>query len=81
MKKSVYLVYASHGAWWVDLEGKAFGPRRTREDATTEAIAMAQRAIRAGTPSEVLVPGEDRHYQVAWPRPETVRALESTIAR
>ena len=80
MKKAVYLVYSSRGEWWVDLAGKAFGPRRTREDATTEAIAMAQRAVRAGAPSEVLVPGDDQHYHVAWPRPEAARKLETTLA-
>ena len=80
MTKAVFLVYPSHGQWWIDLEGKAAGPCVNRAAAIAEAIKLAQVSERSGRPSEVLAPGDDKRHHVAWPPQTTRRRLETSLA-
>jgi hypothetical protein len=80
MTKAVFLVYPSHGQWWIDLEGKASGPCKSRAAAIADAIRLAQASEQSGRPSEVLAPGDDRRHHVAWPVPTTRRHLETPLA-
>jgi hypothetical protein len=79
MSKAVFLVYLSHAKWWVDLDGKATGPHPTRAVAIAEAIAKAQALAAAGRRSEVLAPGDDQRYQVAWPPTAMRRRRQATL--
>jgi hypothetical protein len=80
MPKAVFLVYFSHGKWWVDLDGKATGPFTTRAVAIVEAIPLAQAMQKSGRPAEVLAPGDDKRHHVAWPPGAERRRVESSLA-
>ena len=66
MAKALYLVLLSQDSWWVDLEGKAFGPFTSRESAALEARSMARFQAHSGRESEVLVPDAEGRYWVIW---------------
>lgn len=66
MAKALYLVLLSQNNWWVDLEGKAFGPFTSRENAALEARSMARFQAHSGRESEVLVPDAAGKYWVIW---------------
>ena len=80
MTKAVFLVYPSHGKWWIDLEGKASGPSPSRAAAIAEAIKLAEATERSGRPSEVLAPGDDKRHHVAWPPHRARQRLEIPVA-
>lgn len=80
MTKAVFLVYLSRAEWWVDLEGKATGPYATRATAILEAIPLAQAIEATGRPAEVLAPGDDKRYHVAWPPGTERRRAVATLA-
>lgn len=79
MSKAVFLVYFSHGEWWIDRDGKATGPFASRAAAVVEAIPMAQALQRVGRRAEVLAPGDDQHHRVAWPPGTERRRIEAAL--
>ncbi|RUT32961.1 hypothetical protein EMQ25_07480 [Arsenicitalea aurantiaca] len=76
MAKALYIVLQSRGQWWIDLEGRAFGPFANREAARREAIDLAKFLSHTGRSSEVMVPDEEGAYRLVW---ESAR--ESSLAR
>lgn len=66
MAAALYIVIQSRNKWWVDLEGRGFGPFFTREAAALEAKSMAQKAEYTTRNSEVLVPDAQGKYWVVW---------------
>lgn len=66
MGKALYLIIFSRNEWWVDFEGRAFGPFGSRENAALEARALARFQSSAGQVSEVLVPDSEGRYWVVW---------------
>jgi hypothetical protein len=66
MGKALYLVIFSRNEWWVDFEGRPFGPFGSRENAALEARALARFQSNAGRVSEVLVPDAEGKYWVIW---------------
>ena len=62
----VYLVLQIGEQWWVDCEGKAFGPCESKEEALAGAFKLIdvfgdpQRRI------ELWSPGEDRRMRLVW---------------
>jgi hypothetical protein len=65
MSTSWFIVVFSNGQWWVDHEGKPYGPYASAEEASEGAIRLAQ-FIRDDVEWEVFAPGEkNRHVLVA----------------
>ena len=61
MARAIYLVLQSRERWWVDIEGKSFGPFATRDRAVLEAIDMARFMAHTGRETEVRVREERNH--------------------
>lgn len=66
MARALYVVIFSREKWWIDLEGRAFGPYESREQATEEGRQMARFASHSGQICELLRPDERGRYQVVW---------------
>lgn len=66
MPKALYLVIRSQDNWWVDFEGKPYGPFTSRENAALEARSLARFQSHSGRECEVLVPDADGKYWVIW---------------
>lgn len=66
MARALFVVIMSRNSWWVDFEGKAYGPFASREMAAEEARHLAQFSAHSGRESEVLVPDETGRYRVVW---------------
>jgi hypothetical protein len=61
-----YLVVESLGKWWVDCEGKPFGPFDARESATEGAIRLAEIFGEDDKQLQVMVPDETGQFHVVW---------------
>jgi hypothetical protein len=66
MARAVYIVLQSRDRWWVELEGKTFGPFTSKNTATMEAISLGRFTAHAGRPAEVRVPDGTGRYPVEW---------------
>ena len=66
MARALYVVIFSRDSWWVDFEGKAYGPFATKDIAAAEAKHLAQFSNHSGTSSEVLVPDDTGRHRVVW---------------
>jgi hypothetical protein len=66
MRNIWYIVIQSRGAWWIDREGKAYGPF----DSQAEAIAAGPQFIELmGDPAhnnQLYVADESGKFQVVW---------------
>lgn len=58
MKTGWYLVIASGGQWWVDCEGKSFGPFDCFEVAVGGALQYAEVFNDPGRQSQIWAPDE-----------------------
>lgn len=66
MARALYVVIFSRDSWWVDFEGKAYGPFASKDIAAAEAKHLAQFAAHSGKSTEVLVPDETGRHRVIW---------------
>jgi hypothetical protein len=66
MKTCWFIVIKTPSAWWVDCEGKAYGPFGSREDAAANAIRLAQAFGDAQRRSDVYAPDEDEKLTLVW---------------
>ena len=66
MSRAVYIVLLSREKWWVDFEGRAFGPFTSRNTAKQEATSLARFMSHTGRRSEVRVPNDAGRYLVEW---------------
>jgi hypothetical protein len=66
MKTRWFLVVRSTDQWWVDCEGKSFGPFETVDEATTSAIRYAEIFTDNTRQSQVWAPDETGRMQQAW---------------
>ena len=62
MDRIQYIVTEDHGQWFVELQGQLYGPYRSQELATRDAVRGAQ-TVRN---SQVLVEEPDRDLRAAW---------------
>ena len=69
MKTCWFIVIHSMGDWWVDCEGKAYGPFETRDEAKIEAIRIAITYGDADRRSEVFVTDENGTPRRIWAAP------------
>jgi hypothetical protein len=78
LSSSWFIVVFSNGQWWVDHEGKPYGPYAGAAEATDGAVRLA-RSIGGERNWEVFAPGaEDRHILVASRRGEADAVGEET---
>ena len=69
MRTCWFIVIESMDAWWVDGEGKAYGPFETRDEAKIEAIRIAITYGDADRRSEVFVTDENGTPRRIWAAP------------
>ena len=63
---AIYIVIDSRGGWYVDFEGKSYGPFADTETAAIEAGDLAKFSAHAGRRSQVHVPDGLGSYRIAW---------------
>lgn len=66
MARAIYIVLHSRQRWWVDFEGRSFGPFTSREIARAEAISMARFMSQTGRSTEVRVPDDTGRWWMEW---------------
>lgn len=66
MQTCWFVVIRTPSAWWVDCEGKAYGPFDTREAAAAEAVRLAEAFGDPERRSDVYVPDETGRLQLVW---------------
>ena len=69
MKTCWFVVIRTPSAWWVDCEGKAYGPFSTREEAAEDAVRLAQAFGDPARRSDVYVPDDDSKLKLVWSSP------------
>ena len=68
MKTRWFLVIWSSGQWWVDCEGRSFGPFDDSADATAAAIRYAEVFTDDDRQSQVWSPDETGRMRQVWAR-------------
>lgn len=73
MKTCWFIVIESMGEWWVDCEGKAYGPFESRADAEAEAKYIALTYGDETRRSQVFAAEENGGHRLIWsgPAPST----------
>lgn len=66
MKTCWFVVIHTPSAWWVDCEGKAYGPFSTREEAAADAVRLAEAFGDPARRSDVYVPDDDHKLKLVW---------------
>lgn len=66
MKTCWFIVIESLGAWWVDCEGKAYGPFASGDEARAEARRIAMTYGDAGRLSQVYAADEHGTQRLVW---------------
>lgn len=66
MARAVYIVVLSLGKWWVDFEGKPYGPFSSQEMARLEAISLSRFLTHSGRQSEVWVADAKGNASKVW---------------
>lgn len=69
MQTCWFVVIRTPTAWWVDCEGKAYGPFDTRDAAAEEAVRLAQAFGDPGRRSDVYVPDDSQKLRLVWSEP------------
>lgn len=64
-----FIVIESMGSWWVDCEGKSYGPFETREAAQGEAKRIALTYGDSKRRSQVYSAESDGTHQLIWTAP------------
>ena len=66
MKSSWLMVIRSQGSWWVDHEGKPFGPFKEMQTATDGAIRLAETFGASGPQYLVWAPDHEGQMRTVW---------------
>jgi hypothetical protein len=66
MKTCWFTVIESRGRWWIDCEGKAYGPMPNREEAAHFARLVAETYGPADREAMVWVPDEKGRHRLFW---------------
>jgi hypothetical protein len=69
MRTCWFIVIESVGQWWVDCEGKAYGPFETQDEAKIEAVRIAITYGDRDRRSEVFVANADGAPRRIWAAP------------
>lgn len=66
VKTCWFLVVKARGEWWVDCEGKSYGPFESADLATSNAIRFGEVFGDAGRQSQVWAPDDTGRMQHIW---------------
>jgi hypothetical protein len=66
MQTCWFVVIRSNDKWWVDCEGKAYGPFANRDDATTEGTVLARTFGDSRRRAEVWAPDDAGRMKRLW---------------
>ena len=80
MARALFVVIKSQGSWWVDFEGKAFGPQQTMDQAVESGMELARYCAHTGRRTELLAPDAGGRYSVLWDSGADSQAAESHAA-
>jgi hypothetical protein len=69
MQTCWFIVIESMGSWWVDCEGKAYGPFTSKDEAQIEAVRIAITYGDADRRSEVFISEPDGTPRRIWAAP------------
>lgn len=69
MKTCWFIVIESMGDWWVDCEGKAYGPFETKDDAEYEAKYIAMTYGDQARRAQVFAAEENGAHRLIWSGP------------
>lgn len=72
MQTCWFIVIESMGQWWVDCEGKAYGPFESQDEAQVEAKRIAVTYGDQNRRSEVFVAEPDGHHRRIWVAPDPI---------
>ena len=72
LKTRWFLVIKSVDNWWVDLEGRSFGPFSSADAARDSAISYAEIFSDSERCSQVFVPDNTGRLQIVWDSKATV---------
>lgn len=64
--RAIYIVLLSLGRWWVDFEGKPFGPFTDKEEARRSAIEIARVFGDEDRERQVVVVREGGGFDIVW---------------
>ena len=73
MRTCWFIVIKSRDAWWVDREGRAFGPIESLDEAIQYARRIAETQRDPGRRSQIWVPGLEGRPVLFWQEPEPRR--------
>ena len=66
MRTCWFIVLESVGQWWIDCEGKAYGPFKSNEEAQSESRKVAMAYGDPDRISLVFAPGRDGRQRLIW---------------
>ena len=66
MKTCWFLIIQSRDLWWVDCEGKSYGPFKTMGEARSNAICFAEIFADPPRGSQVFAPDETGRLTMIW---------------
>ncbi|HEY0920954.1 hypothetical protein [Devosia sp.] len=69
MRTCWFVVIESVGRWWVDCEGKTYGPFDREQEARAGAVRIAQAYGDPDRQSVVYAPEASRHHAPIWTGP------------
>lgn len=61
-----YIVVEIMGTWWIDVEGKPFGPCEDKEDAVTCAFKLIEMFGDRSRAAAIYAPDSDNHTRLIW---------------
>jgi hypothetical protein len=73
MKTCWFIVIESMGRWWVDCEGKAYGPFESQKEAALEAKRIAVTYGDSTRRSDIFAAAPDGTHQLIWSGADPVR--------
>jgi hypothetical protein len=66
-----FVVIQSRGAWWIDCEGKSYGPFTSRNDAKEAAVTIAKTFGDRTRRSLVFAPDDEGKQHLVWSEGDT----------
>ena len=66
MRTNWFIIVKARGDWWIDNEGKEYGPFATQEQARAEALTIARTFGDIARRSRIYWPDEQGHHQLIW---------------
>jgi hypothetical protein len=73
MRTCWFVVIRVKDIWWVDCEGKAYGPLESKEDAAIQATTLARTFADPTRRSEVWMPDDNGKQRQIWVGPTPAR--------